>query len=78
VAYPFSEGRAVVEVRGLEAYIDEKGKHVRRPQFLVAGSFEEGLAPAVTALGEALVFIERDGRTVLSLSLSGLGDQVVE
>lgn len=46
--YPFSDGLAMIEVRGKFGYIDRSGDFAIKPQFLDGISFNEGMARVVT------------------------------
>lgn len=61
----FSNGLALVRVRGRCGYIDKKGFMAIGPRFVLAGPFSEGLAPA--RIGARYGFIDRDGRLVIEL-----------
>jgi hypothetical protein len=54
--HPFSDGFALIEVKGLFGYIDKSGKFAIPPQFLDGASFADGMARIVT---EGLVHITR-------------------
>jgi hypothetical protein len=46
--YPFSDGLAMIEVKGKFGYIDRTGDFVIKPQFLDGISFSDGMARVVT------------------------------
>lgn len=62
-AWPFSDGRALVEVDGLYGYINRDGDTVIEPQYLDAWYFSNGLAPVQTASGWA--YIDTEGNVVV-------------
>ena len=45
--YPFSDGLAMIEVKGKFGYIDHSGEFVIKPQFLGGFSFSDGMAGVV-------------------------------
>jgi WG containing repeat len=45
---PFSDGLAMIEVKGKYGYIDHSGAFVIKPQFLIASGFSDGMARVVT------------------------------
>ncbi len=63
-AWPFSEGRAMVQSNGLLGYIDATGDFVVEPMYEDAWYFSNGLAPVRDDTQWS--FIDRDGRTVVS------------
>ena len=46
--YPFSDGLAMIEVKGKFGYIDRSGEFVIKPQFLDGTGFSDGMARVVT------------------------------
>ncbi len=63
-AWPFSDGRALVEVGGLFGYINREGDTVIEPQYLDAWYFSKGLAPVQTAEGWA--YIDTEGKVIVA------------
>ena len=70
--YPFSEGRALLNVDNRWGYIDKKGKIVIEPRFTQASPFSDGLAQVYTLentsewRGPRWFYIDKHGRTVRS------------
>ncbi|MCH8047038.1 MAG: WG repeat-containing protein [Planctomycetes bacterium] len=64
-AFPFVDGRAVVEVGRKHGIIDRQGDWVVEPQFYCVLTFEKGEATTPFAKGEQWGFINRDGEVVL-------------
>lgn len=60
----FSEGLAVVVVKGKSGFIDKTGRVVIEPEYDMAYSFSEGVAVAVK--GDETFLIDKTGRKVLS------------
>jgi hypothetical protein len=61
----FSEGLAVVKIRGKFGYINKEGQLVIPAVYDVAGSFKEGLAPVASSSDKGFGFINKQGETVV-------------
>lgn len=73
-AEDFSEGRALVVVKGLGGWINRWGKLVIPADFPSGGSFHEGRAMAVGSDGEKAGYVNRRGRWVIEPGFRRAGD----
>lgn len=71
-ATKFTDGLAVIGVRGKNGYIDKTGKIVINPQFLYADPFSEGLA-CVQVDGYKFGFIDKTGKFVINPQFDSAG-----
>jgi hypothetical protein len=72
--YNFSEGLACVVRKGKYGFIDRNGRFVIQPTFLMAGSFSEGLAPAMDQQTNLWGYINTKGEWAIAPQFSKARD----
>ena len=72
----FSEGLAVVQVRGSWGFIDKTGRLVIEPKYEWCCGFSEGVA--VVMKSNEVLLIDESGQTILSRSMDDLQLNIYE
>jgi hypothetical protein len=74
-AYPFTDGLAAVQEKGLWGFIDTKGRMIIEPRFIMVGLFSDGLASfRDRRLTDPWGYIDKSGNVVIEPQFDAAGD----